>query len=447
VEHDTAYGPHCHVNCDCGRFLEIGNSVFMQFQKQVDGSFSELPQKNIDFGGGLERILAAANDTADIFVNDLHWPIIEAVVALSGKPYGDDNRYAYQVIADHLKAATCLISDGVVPSNKAQGYVLRRIIRRAIRFGQELGVERGLTEAVARAVIDMYADAYPHMLKQREETLMQLREEEVKFLRTLARGITELAKYIDRYYPSAPVKEEVAERAFDFYQTSGLPVDVFLDELIKRFPHAYSIDDRQKIHELAQKRFAEHQELSRSASQGMFKGGLGGDSQKELEYHTVTHLLQQALRLVLGDQVIQRGSNITPERVRFDFSFDRRLTSAEKTEVEQIVNEQIAAKLPVSYTLLARTEADSIGAIHAFGEKYGETVKVYSIGLLPDGVTLPEGDTAAEISSLAPRESVFSREFCGGPHVANTGAIQGVFVIEKDEKIARDVVRIRGALR
>lgn len=448
VAHDPAYGEHCHVNCDCGRYLEIGNNVFMQFKKMSDGSFEELPQKNIDFGGGLERVLAAATDTSDVFKTDLFWPIIEKIKEVSGKPYEGDYQYAYRVISDHLKAAVWLASDGVVPSNKMQGYVMRRLIRRAVRFGRALEINKPYTAEVVGVIQNMYSDQYPQVLQS--QVAQSISEEEVKFLQTLDRGLREVQKVVDTLDGSKLAIDDVAARAFDFYQTLGLPVDIFIDELMSRGGVDYSIDERQEIAAKAQQLFSEHQELSRQGSAGMFKGGLGGHSSKEIQYHTATHLLQQALRDVLGDTVQQRGSNITTERLRFDFTSERRLTPEEKQEVENIVNQKIAAKLPVSFRILPLAEAQNSGSIGLFGEKYGETVKVFSIGGSIEGKRVSgevEGlELAGEADDIAPRDEVYSREFCGGPHVANTAEIKGTFKIKKDEKVSRDVVRIKAVL-
>lgn len=448
VEHDPAYGEHCHPNCDCGRWIEIGNNVFMQYQKQDDGSFKELPQRNIDFGGGLERMLAAMKDTPDVFKTDLFWPILAKVEQISGKKYDGENQYAYRVIADHLKAAVWLASDGVYPSNKMQGYVLRRLIRRAIRFGRTLEIAKPFTAEVVAAVQDIYREQYPQVANQEISSIIS--DEELKFLKTLDRGLREVQKFVDSVNGQKLPTDEVAAKAFDYYQTLGLPVDIFIDELISRGKINYSIDERQEIVAESQKLFEVHQELSRQGSVGMFKGGLGSTGDKEIQYHTATHLLQQALRDVLGETVIQRGSNITAERLRFDFSAQNRLTEDQKRQVEEIINQKISEKLPVSFTVLPLPEAEKSGAIHAFGEKYGDAVKVYSIGGSVVGRRdKGEGgslELAGESNEIAPRSEVYSREFCGGPHVANTAEIKGAFKIQKDEKISRDVVRIKAIL-
>jgi alanyl-tRNA synthetase len=350
-----------------------------------------------------------------------------------------------------------LLSDGVVPSNKTQGYVLRRVIRRAIGQGRKLGIEQPFIGQAGEVVQQMYKQTYPQM--DGAEIINLLKGEESKFLETLNRGLKEVQKFVDGLSTEKLSLDEVAAKAFDFYQTLGLPADVFVDELMSRAKMDYSIDERLEIQEKYQELFAKHQDLSREGSVGMFKGGLGSHGDKEIQYHTTTHLLQQALRDVLGDTVIQRGSNITPERLRFDFTSESRLTDEQKRQVEEIVNVKIRAGLPVSFTILPIAEAEETGAIHAFGEKYGDSVKVYSvgdgerpvgnadpdqkpeIGNEADGVKLAE-----EVDYILPRSEVYSREFCGGPHVANTNLIRGTFKIQKDEKISRDVVRIKAVL-
>lgn len=446
VEHDAAFGEHCHVNCDCGRYLEIGNNVFMQYKKQADGSFADLPQKNIDFGGGLERILAAKLNTSDVFKTDLFWPIIERIESISGKPYAE-NKVAFRVIADHIKAATWLSYDGVIPSNKEQGYVLRRLIRRAVRFGKSLGITEPFTVEIVKVVEEMYGLMLPKGLEDFAHDNIRL--EEINFLKTIDRGLREVQKYVASLSHKSLSTDEIAAKAFDFYQTLGLPSDVFLDEL-ENLGLKNTVDARLEVQDAYHKHFTTHQELSRASSAGMFKGGLGGHSSKEVQYHTATHLLQQALRDVLGDSVQQRGSNITPERLRFDFTSEVRLTPEQKAEVEEIVNAKIAASMPVSYAILPLAEAQKSGAIGLFGEKYGETVKIYSIGGSIEGSDQESEDgevkLAGEAQSIAPRAEVYSREFCGGPHVANTAEIKGAFRLQKDEKISRDVVRVKAVL-
>lgn len=428
VEHDQSYGQNCHVNCDCGRYMEIGNSVFMQYQKQEDGSFKELSQKNIDFGGGLERMLAASYNNPDVFTTDLFSPIINKIEHLSGVKYYTESQKLFRIVADHLKAATMLASDGVIPSNKAQGYMMRRLIRRAIGAGRSLGITDNFTSQIIPVIQSMYSTQYPQM--NNSEIINIIEEEEIKFRKTLDSALEEVNKILK----IGLTNEQIAQQAFTLYQSNGLPSDIFLDEYEKKFASSFSLEDRQEIQELFDKHFKSHQDLSRSSSAGMFKGGLAEHSDQIIQYHTATHLLQQALRDVLGNHVVQRGSNITNERLRFDFTSNEKLTPDQKKKIEDIVNSKIKECLPVSFQILPLEEAKNSGAIGLFGEKYPDMVKVYSIGPLPEG----------EI--IRSREEVYSREFCGGPHVSNTSDIKGIFTIQKDEKISKDIVRIKAVL-
>jgi len=384
--HDPEFGKHCHPNCDCGRFLEIGNSVFMQYQKQEDGSLKELPNKNVDFGGGLERILAAANNDLDVFKTDLFWPVIEEIEKFSDKKY-TDNQATLRVIADHLKAASFMIAENIEPSNKQQGYILRRLLRRAaVKMHQLHG---GLTpipafEAICHRVIDIYPE-YFDSNSDRNKVSIVIGEEMGRFAKTLDKGL----RQINTLSP------------FDLYQTYGFPIEV-TEELYSQKGKPL---DRDKFNQELQK----HQELSRTASKGMFKGGLADHSETVTKYHTATHLLHQALRQVLGDHVHQTGSNITADRLRFDFTHPQALTESEIKEAEVLINEQIKKDLPVTNETMTLKEAKAQDALAFFGEKYGDKVKVYSIGS-------------------------FSKEVCGGPHVAHTGVI-GPIKIYKQESV------------
>ncbi|MDQ3098167.1 MAG: alanine--tRNA ligase [bacterium] len=439
IEHDMSFGPHCHVNCDCGRYGEIGNSVFMQYQKQDDGSFKELAQKNIDFGGGLERILAAAYDNADVFVTDLFLPIIEKIEKLTTKKYENENTKPFRIIADHIKAAVMLASDGVFPSNKAQGYLMRRLIRRAIGAGRSLGLKDNFTKDIVPLIQTMYADQYPQVTEA--AILGIIEEEEMKFRKTLDNALDEVKKV---FRSELKTHEDISKAAFTLYQSNGLPSDIFLDEYEKAFSETISLEDRQSIQEQYEKLFKSHQELSRSSSAGMFKGGLAEHSEQIIQYHTATHLLQQALRSVLGDHIVQRGSNITNERLRFDFTSTERLTPEQIKSVEEIVNQKIQEKVPVYFQNMSLEIARKTGAIGLFGEKYPDIVKVYTIGPLPESGRV--GESIESSNEVVQRDTVFSREFCGGPHVSNTSEIKGIFKIQKDEKISKDVVRIKAVL-
>jgi len=426
VEHNKKYGDKCHPNCDCGRFGEIGNSVFMTYKK-VGDKFEPLPKPNVDFGGGLERLAAAVNDDPDIFQISLIKPIIDGLEKLSGKTYAQ-NQQSMRVIADHLRAGLFLAVDGVAPSNKAQGYVLRRLLRRAVRYAFDLGIEQDLCEKVAPIIIDLYKPDFPEVAKAEKEVLETFAREEKLFRQTLRKGLQVFDKLMLR--PVGSLSNNKQEKLLDgadifkLYDTYGFPSELSLEEAHKRGGITVA-DDWQPIFD----HFMEEQrQRSQTASAGMFKGGLADTSDQVVKYHTATHLMYQALKNVLGDHVVQRGSNITAERTRFDFSHPEKMTPEQISEVEKIVNEKIAEDLPVTWQEEPTTEAFKKGASGAFGDKYGDKVKVYTIG-----------DPAKP----------FSREICGGPHVEHTGQIgEGgkKFKIVKEESSSAGVRRIKAAL-
>lgn len=394
----------CHVNCDCGRFMEIGNSVFMQYQKMEGGEFQELPQRNVDFGGGLERLLAAKNDKPDVFLTDIFATILQAVQQASGKKYTTETQREMRVIADHIRAAVMLIGDGVLPSNKEQGYVVRRLIRRAVRFGKLLGISRAFLQEVAQAVVQTYAGVYFTDSVAGEHAVQAVVQEEQKFLSTLSKGLKELEK----------IAVLDGKSAFTLYETFGFPFE--LTEEIAR-------ERGQQVEFGAFKaEFDKHREQSRTASKGMFKGGLADHSAEVTKYHTATHLLHAALRKILGQEVSQQGSNITAERLRFDFSFPRAMTADEIRQVEELMNQQIQANLPVNHEMMQKDTAIAEGAMAFFREKYGDEVSVYTIG-------------------VNPRSGWFSKELCGGPHVERTGVI-GALKVVKEEAIGSGKRRI-----
>jgi alanyl-tRNA synthetase len=416
IEHDKKWGEHCHPNCDCGRFMEIGNSVFMEYIKTADG-FKKLPKQNVDFGGGLERIAAAKLNSPDVFKISLLWPIIEKIEELSGKNY-DSHTESMRVIADHLRAASFLAVDGVVPSNKAQGYVMRRLLRRAIRYAFELGVEQNLLNKVAPIIINLYEKDYPEVLENKEAVQQALEREEKVFRQTLRNGIKEFKKMTNNG------SSLTAEHLFKLYDTYGFPTELSLEE-------AYSngIEVEENINQKFELLMEEQRNRSRTATKGEFKGGLADHSEITTKYHTATHLMYRALRNILGDHVVQRGSNITAERLRFDFSHDSKMTPEQIEAVENMVNEQIAKDWPMSYRE-EQTQAVLGKVLGAFGDKYGEVVKVYTVGD-PDGVN-------------------YSREICGGPHVTHTGALaEGgkKFKIVKEEASSAGVRRIKAVLK
>lgn len=404
VKHDKAYGKECHPNCDCGRFLEIGNSVFMQYKKVSKDDLEELPNKNIDFGGGFERLVAVTRDDPDIFNIDLFSSLIEEIEKDTGKKYEDQNQPPMRVIADHVRAAAFLISDNVTPSNKEHGYILRRLIRRsAVKVRQLKGsVDKSVYGKLVDKVIESYENLY--LSKADSEKIKNvIKDEVVKFRSALNRGLKEVEK----------VDKITAKKAFNLYQSYGFPLEI-TEELFQE--KGQEIDRA-----VFKKEFEKHKEKSRTASAGKFRGGLLDHSPETIRLHTATHLLQASLRKVLGAHVIQQGQNITVKRSRFDFRHDNKLTDDELEKVEQLINEKVKEEIPVNKKVLPKKRAEQTGAIHAFGEKYGDKVNVYFVG--------KDLDTA------------FSKEFCGGPHVANTREI-GRVKIKTQEKIGSGVVRI-----
>jgi alanyl-tRNA synthetase len=406
----------CHVNCDCGRFLEIGNNVFMTYQRTSQG-FEPLRQKNIDFGGGLERILAAQNNNPDVFTTDLFNPIIARLEHLSEKSYTDTQyTHAFRIIADHLRAAVMLAADGVYPSNKEQGYFARRLLRRAIRYGKQLGIEVLFLGDLVPVISDIYASAYPEVSLQQAKIATIFHQEEEKFNKTIAKGLREFNKLAGQTL--------TAEVAFGLYETFGFPLELSLEEATRE-GIAIPTDIDQQFMALKQ----HHAAASRTASAGTFKGGLADQSQNTIKYHTATHLLHAALRQVLGTHVQQKGSNITGERLRFDFSHTAPVTPEQQKQVQQLINEWITADVPVTKQILPKQVALDSGAIAFFIEKYPDEVSVYTIGQNPDGVA---GDIA---------QGWISKEFCGGPHVTHTGEI-GKIELFKEQSASAGVRRI-----
>ena len=393
----------CHVNCDCGRFVEIGNNVFMQYMR-TEGGVEELKQKNVDFGGGLERIVAALNDDPDVFNIDVFGEAKNIIEEISKQKYEGDNVYAYRVILDHLRAATFLIGDGVMPGNKDQQYFVRRLIRRAVRFAKKLNINENFTARVTQTFIDVYSAEYKDLSDKKDEIKSAIDQEETKFRKTLENGLKEFEKI-----SSVDIS---ANDAFNLLQSFGFPIEL-TEELAKEKGLKVDIEGFKVLKQ-------QHSEASRTASVGKFKGGLGGDGEIEIKYHTATHMLHEALRQVLGDHVYQKGSNITSERLRFDFSHDGKMTPEEIKRVEDIVNENIKNNLKVTREEVPYEKAREMGAIGVFDNKYGEMVSVYHVG-------------------------DFSLEFCGGPHVESTGNM-GTFKITKEEAVSQGVRRIKAVL-
>lgn len=415
IEHDPKFGEHCHPNCDCGRFMEIGNNVFMAYKKVTDGVFESLEKPNIDHGSGLERIAAAANNDPDVFKISLLWPIVEKLQDLSGKNYASHTE-SMRVIADHLRAATFMAVDGCVPSNKEQGYVMRRLLRRAIRYSFDLGIEQNFLEEVVPVIADLYEADFPEVKENREQIIAVLVKEEKSFRQTLRKGLRQMQHYIDDGL--------TGEELFTLYDTFGFPVELSTEEAYKQ---GIKLSDNWRAEFDA--KMAEQRRRSKTARKGQFSGGLEGHDPIHLKYHTATHLLGAALRKVLNAPDLQQhGSNITADRLRFDFNHDK-LTLEEKQAVEKQVNDWIDADLHVKFAVYPTEEALKMGAIGAFGERYGDEVKVYSIG---------EDD------------NVISFEVCGGPHVEHTGILaEGGkrFKITKEESSSAGIRRIKAVLR
>jgi alanyl-tRNA synthetase len=384
--------------------------VFMQYNKTAEGTYEPLAQRNVDTGMGLERTVAVLDygrTGGDAYRTDLVQPIIAAIERRANVRYGDDpvTTRSLRIVADHIKAATFIIGDrrGVLPSNIGQGYVVRRIIRRAIRSGRSLGIADAFVVDVARAVLERFAHVYPDLAERRETIFTALADEEVKFAATLVAGLRQFERLV------VGATTITGEQAFDLYQTYGFPIELTQELATER---GMAVDIGSFRSELAK-----HQELSRTATVGQFKGGLADNSEEVKKFHTATHLLHRALQDVLGSHVEQRGSNLTAERLRFDFSHTGKMTDDEIQQVEAAVNEQICRALPVTCEEMTIEQAREAEAIGLFGHKYGELVKVYSIG-------------------------DYSKEICGGPHVDNTSEL-GKLKITKEEAVSQGVRRIK----
>ena len=424
---------NCKPGCSCGRYVEIWNNVFMEYFKTADGKYNSLKQKNIDTGMGVERTVAILNGFDNIYETDVLAPIIEKIKTLIPTPAYRTGRLSqseresttsYRIIADHIRTAVFIISDGIAPSNLDRGYILRRLLRRAIRHGNLLKMPNGFLLPLAEVVIDIYKEFYPELEKNKDKILEEIKKEEEKFEKTLERGLKELEK-LELIGKAQRVEAEKeikvfnrvdAKKAFYIFQTFGFPLEMIQEELAKR---GLLVNEEEFNEE-----FKKHQQLSRTASTGKFKGGLADAGEETTRLHTAAHLLLESLRRILGEHVYQKGSNITAERLRFDFSHPDKLTDEQKQKVEDLVNEQIQKKLPVSFVEMSLEEAKKIGAMGVFEAKYGEKVKVYTIGKDND---------------------IFSKEICGGPHVKNTGEL-GKFKIKKEQSSSAGVRRIKAVL-
>ena len=414
--HDVSFG-EAHPASDSGRFMEIGNQVFMQYRRTEDGSFEPLEKKNVDFGGGLERIAAAKINNPDVFQISLMKPIIEKLEEISGKKY-DENKVSMRVIADHLRSATFLAVDECIPSNKEQGYVMRKFIRRAMAKAFDLGVEYNFIEQIVPVIVDIYAPDYKEVALKSNEIIAVMVKEEKAFRRTLRKGLRELEKFSKEGLTGAGL--------FQLYDTFGFPLELSTEEAVR---HKISLSKNWR--EEFNAKMKEQRERSQTASKGKFKGGLEGQTLEHRKLHTATHLMNAALHNMFEGQIAQKGSNINAERLRFDFTFDRKLTDEEKQQIEDTVNEQISKGLGVSWAEYPTDYAlNELKAIGVFGDKYGETVKVYTM--------------------KAENEEPFSVEICGGPHVDNTRELaEGgkKFKIVKEQSSSAGVRRIKAILR
>ncbi|MCL2608207.1 MAG: alanine--tRNA ligase [Methanomassiliicoccaceae archaeon] len=400
----------CGPSCRCGKYVEIWNNVFMEYNKNADGSYVPLSQKNVDTGMGLERVLAMMNGVGSPYDTELFIPVIEEIERLSGKRYADHLK-EFRIIADHVRAATFILGDdmGVAPSKMDQGYVLRRLIRRSSRYMRKIGIEGCRMVSVSKIIVDNYSDVYPELERNKEFIFTNITAEEEKFNKTLDRGL----RIADRMFEELGNEKVLSgELAFRLYDTFGFPI-----ELTEELANERDVSVDIKGFEV---RFKEHQDISRAGAEQKFKGGLADCSDETTKLHTATHLLNAALRQVLGTNIMQKGSNITPERLRFDFNFDRKMTPEEIRQVSDTVNDAIKAGIDIVCEEIPYEEAKRCGAIGAFDGKYEDIVKVYTIGDV-------------------------SKELCGGPHVGNTNELIG-FKIQKEESSAAGVRRIKAVV-
>ena len=402
----------CDPSCDCGKYLEIWNNVFMQFYKHEDGSYTKLSQKNVDTGMGLERTLCILNGVESVYDTELFESAKAKIKELTGKDYNESPEVtrAYRIILDHVRTATFMIGDprGVTPSNVDQGYVLRRLIRRAVRYGKALEMPAGALAEIAKCYIDKYAYYYDELATNKDKIIDELNKEEERFSKTLVEGLREFNKVVTHI----PGTVFPGKTAFRLYDTFGFPLEMTI-ELAKEKGFEVDVEGYNNA-------FAEHQKKSSAGSEQKFKGGLADTSEATARLHTATHLMQAALKKVLSPTVSQKGSNITVERLRFDFNFERPMTAEEIAEVERLVNEAIAADVPVTMEEMTVEEAKAQGAIGVFDSKYGDKVKVYTMG-------------------------AFSKEICGGPHASRTGEL-GKFRIVKEQSSSAGIRRIKAVL-
>ncbi len=410
-----ACGPNCKPGCSCGKYFEVWNDVLMQYRKTKDGKFVEMERKCIDTGMGIERTIAILQGKKSVYETEVMQPILKAIGQKAGVTYGENEAtdVSMRIIADHIRTSTFILGDqrGVSPSNVGQGYILRRLIRRAVRHGKKLGIQGAFLAEIAKVVVDLYGEPYPEILENKERVYSELTAEEEKFSLTLEKGEKQFEK-MTYFLEKQGVKEIAGGSAFKLYDTYGFPIELTKELAAEK---GFTVDEKG-----FEEAFAKHQELSRTAESGQFKSGLGDHSEQTTALHTATHMLQAALRQVLGPEVGQKGSNITPERLRFDFTYHEKMTPEQIKQVEDIVNQQIARDLKVTVQTMTPEQAVESGAMAFFSSKYGEQVTVYSIG-------------------------DFSKEVCAGPHVEHTGDM-GHFHILKEESSSAGVRRIKAVL-
>ncbi|MGY5861188.1 MAG: alanine--tRNA ligase [Candidatus Thorarchaeota archaeon] len=402
-------GTSCKPGCECGHYFEVWNDVFMRYNKMTDGTFELLERKNVDTGMGLERTIAMLQGRSTVYEIELIAPLVDKVIEFTGKEsLTDEDVQLVRTVVDHVRSAVMIMADDrrISPSNVEQGYIVRRLLRKSIHSADRLGIHQGFMKALAEIVIEMYRSVHDEVERNREFIMQNLEAEEAKFRKTLGKALRKFDRILNE---TGTVN---GKDAFLLFTSFGLPLEMARDLAEEK---GIKIDMKE-----FRKEFEHHREISRTATEGKFKGGLADHSEEITKLHTATHLLQAALRKVLGDKVSQTGSNITKERLRFDFAFDRKLTPEEVQQVENLVNKVIAGNLEITQTFMAFDEAISQGALAFFKEVYGETVSVYGVG-------------------------DFSMELCGGPHVEHTGVL-GRFKIAKQKKIGSGIIRIRAIL-
>jgi len=434
TEHTSDFGEHCHPACDCGRFMEIGNNVFMEYLKTESG-FEKLPTQNVDFGGGLERVAAAANNDPDVYKTDLLWPVVTQIQELSGKAYFEHTE-AFRVITDHIRGAVFMIGDGVLPSNTEQGYFVRRLLRRAVRFADVLGIPAGQFARLAESVISTYKKHYVYLEEKKLDIIAAIAAEEKQFRKTLENGLKQFnrieiqlhltssgtkdgKKIIDRNQKPTQIRAISAQNAFDLFTTYGFPIEL-TQEIAQEKELVVDLQGFKKLMD-------EHKEKSRAGAEQKFKGGLADQSDKVVQYHTSTHLMLAALRHFLGEHIHQAGSNITGERLRFDFTHSEKVERETLEKIENWVNNAMQTGGKVTINTMSKTAAEADPTVEgSFWDRYPDEVKVYSL-------TGNDG-------------TVFSRELCGGPHVENLEDIQGTFKIKKEESSSAGIRRIKAVL-